>query len=75
MRVLFFIPAFLVASGFVAAVPVASPGPSDAMPHSCLGSGGDNDAALQPIISIIANATIVLQPLSDQLSTFTAFVF
>jgi len=68
MRVLSFIPAFiLAASGFVAAVP----GPSDAMPSCTIG----HDTSLQPIIDIIANATTVIQPLSDQLGTFIAPVF
>ena len=69
MRVLSFIPAVLLAvTSFVAAVPVASPGASDTVPTTC-GSTG-NDAALQPIISIIANATTQIQPLCDQLSMF-----
>jgi hypothetical protein len=68
MRVLSFIPAFLLAvTSFVAAVPTASPGATDAAPTTCGGTG--NDAALQPIISIIANATTHIQPLCDQLSS------
>ncbi|KAF9218480.1 hypothetical protein BS17DRAFT_550589 [Gyrodon lividus] len=68
MRVLSFIPAFLLAAAsFVAAAP--APNSGAAVP-SCVpagaGSGSGNDAALQPIISIIANATTYIQPLSVQ---------
>ncbi|KAH0826398.1 hypothetical protein J3R83DRAFT_5368 [Lanmaoa asiatica] len=67
MRVLSFIPAFLLAAAsFVAAAPAASP--RDAVP-SCVPSAGGNDAALQPIISIIVNATSQIQPLSDKLTS------
>ncbi|KIK94121.1 hypothetical protein PAXRUDRAFT_143558 [Paxillus rubicundulus Ve08.2h10] len=65
MRVLSFIPAFLLAAAsFVAAAPTA---PSGA-PSCTSGTGSGNDAALQPIITIIANATAHIQPLSAQLS-------
>ncbi|KAF9235952.1 hypothetical protein BU15DRAFT_77449 [Melanogaster broomeanus] len=71
MRVLSFIPAFLLAAAsFVAAAPSAAT-PSGSVP-SCVpsgtGSGSGNDAALQPIISIIANATAYIQPLNTQLT-------
>jgi hypothetical protein len=64
MRVLSFIPAFLLAAAsFVAAAP-ASGTPSDVA--SCPSNSG-NDAPLQPVITIIANATTYIQPLSGQL--------
>ncbi|KAF9235944.1 hypothetical protein BU15DRAFT_77444 [Melanogaster broomeanus] len=70
MRVLSFIPAFLLAAaGFVVAAP-ASGTPSAGAP-SCVSSptgGNANDTDLQPVISIIANATSYIQPLSVQLA-------
>lgn len=73
MRVLSFIPAFLLAAAsFVAAAPAAA---SIRAVSSCVpstGTLGGDDTALQPIISIIANATSQIQPLSDQLSTSIA---
>ncbi|KAF8838324.1 hypothetical protein BDN67DRAFT_971749 [Paxillus ammoniavirescens] len=68
MRVLSFIPAFiLAAASFVAAAPTT---PSSVGAPSCgpSGSSNGNDVALQPIITIIANATAHIQPLSTQLS-------
>ncbi|KAF8123010.1 hypothetical protein EV363DRAFT_1358258 [Boletus edulis] len=68
MRVLSFIPAFLLATAsFVASAP------TNPVDTSCVsapggGSGSGNDAALQPVISIIANATTQIQPLSGQLT-------
>ena len=74
MRVLSFIPAFLLAvTSFVAAAPVA--GTSDVVPTTCSGGSGGSDASLQPIITIIASATTQIQPLNDQLSAFVAAVF
>lgn len=72
MRVLSFIPAFLLAAAsFVVAAP--SPTPADT---SCVSStgGNGNDAPVQPVISIIANATTYIQPLSAQLCTFLLVV-
>ncbi|KAF8838317.1 hypothetical protein BDN67DRAFT_100835 [Paxillus ammoniavirescens] len=66
MRVLSFIPAFLLAAAsFVAAAP-ASPSDVPSCPSNTGGSG--NDAALQPVITIIANATTYIQPLSGELA-------
>ncbi|KAH0826052.1 hypothetical protein J3R83DRAFT_7337 [Lanmaoa asiatica] len=66
MRVLSFIPAFLLAAAsFVVAAP--SPAPADTSCVSPAGGNG-NDAVLQPVISIIANATTYIQPLSGQLT-------
>ncbi|KIJ64092.1 hypothetical protein HYDPIDRAFT_188193, partial [Hydnomerulius pinastri MD-312] len=76
MRVLSFIPALLLtAASFVAAAPTAGSPSTDAaaacVPAGAPGnpaSGNGNDAALQPIISIIANATTYITPLSGQLT-------
>lgn len=70
MRVLSFIPAFvLAAASFVAAAPTSSAVSIPSVPSvpSCVTGGSGNDGALQPIISIIANATVELQGLSGQL--------
>ncbi|KAF9218488.1 hypothetical protein BS17DRAFT_770684 [Gyrodon lividus] len=68
MRVLSFIPAFLLAAAsFVAAAP-ASGTPADVPSCASPTDGNGNDAALQPVISIIANATSYIQPLSGQLA-------
>ncbi|KAG9311176.1 hypothetical protein JVU11DRAFT_8245 [Chiua virens] len=70
MRVLSFVPAFLLAAAsFVAAAPTVTSSSPVSTP-SCVPAGTGNDAPLQPIISIIANATAEIQPLCDQLSTF-----
>lgn len=80
MRVLSFIPAFvLAAASFVAAAPSSVPAvpsttPSSPAGTSCVPSGGD-DSALQPVISIIANATAYIGPLGDQLSMFSLVIF
>ncbi|KIJ64082.1 hypothetical protein HYDPIDRAFT_168159 [Hydnomerulius pinastri MD-312] len=73
MRVLSFIPALLLtAASFVAAAPTTGTPSTDV--SSCVpagtppSSGSGNDAALQPIISIIANATAHITPLSGQLT-------
>ncbi|KIK97903.1 hypothetical protein PAXRUDRAFT_824447, partial [Paxillus rubicundulus Ve08.2h10] len=73
MRVLSFIPAFLLAAAsFVAAAPTSDT-PSADVP-SCSSNtahptgGNGNDAPLQPVITIIANATTYIQPLSGQLA-------
>ena len=66
MRVLSFIPAFLLAAAsFVAAAPT----PADTSCVAAPTSSGD-DSALQPVISIITTATTAIQPLSNQLCTF-----
>ncbi|KAN0082734.1 hypothetical protein V8E55_008529 [Tylopilus felleus] len=67
MRVLSFIPAFLfAAASFVAAAPASIPVDTSCVSNPTGGSG--SDAALQPVIAIINNATNYIQPLSDQLS-------
>ncbi|KAI9570944.1 hypothetical protein HD554DRAFT_2080009 [Boletus coccyginus] len=65
MRVLSFIPAFvLAAASFVAAAPTNSP-----VDTSCLiPTGTGNDAPVQPVIVILNNATTFIQPYSGQLS-------
>ncbi|KAG8221631.1 hypothetical protein J3R82DRAFT_1909 [Butyriboletus roseoflavus] len=71
MRVLSFIPAILLAAaGFVTAAPASAPADTSCVsnPSGGNGNGNGNDAALQPVISIIANATTYIQPLSGQLA-------
>lgn len=76
MRVLSFIPAFLfAAASLVAAAPASAPADTSCVSNPSGGngngaSGNGNDAALQPVISIIANATTYIQPLSGQLGMF-----
>ena len=66
MRALSFIPAFLfAAASFVAAAPASIPVDTSCVSNPTGGSG--SDAALQPVIAIINNATNYIQPLSDQL--------
>lgn len=65
MRVLSLIPAFLLAvTSFVAAAPTSTPSTP-----ACVPSTGGDDSSLQPIISIIVNATAVIQGFSDELCT------
>ncbi|KAF8548626.1 hypothetical protein OG21DRAFT_1500909 [Imleria badia] len=65
MRVLSFIPAFLLAAAsFVVAAPASTP--VDAAVSYPTGTG--NDAALQPVITIIANTTDHVQGLNVQLT-------
>lgn len=80
MRVLSFIPAFLLAAAsFVVAAPTATPSvpatPSAPVP-SCApsvpssgGSGSSDNSSLQAYIDILTKATTQIQPLSDQLCT------
>jgi len=70
MRVLSFIPAFvLAAASFVAAAPTNSP-----VDTSCITPGGGNDAPVQPVIVILNNATTYIQPYSGQLSRYSLLV-
>lgn len=69
MRVLSFIPAFLLAAAsFVAAAPASVP---DTTCVSNPTGGNGNDAPVQPVIAIITSATNNMQPLSDKLCTFS----
>lgn len=72
MRVLFFIPAFLLAvASFVVAAP--APTPADTAVSYPVGTG--NDPSLQPVMTIITNTTDHIRGLSVQLSMFSFPIF
>ena len=71
MRLLSFVPAFLLAA---ASFVVAAPNTSGAVGTSPSPStGGGSDACLQDVITILADTTDAIKPLNVKLSTFQLF--